>query len=80
MMKTTVDDRLIIADAKKLLSYADPADLESRDLKKIKDLYHPDWFFDYNGSEYIEPPAVYIERGDKIDKRSSSNLTIGSTS
>lgn len=63
IMKTAIGDRLILANAKKLFDYADPADLECRDSREVQDLYHPDWFFDYHGSKYFTPPAVYIERG-----------------
>ena len=63
IMRTAESDRLILVDVKKLLAHADPADLKCRDSEVIEDLYHPDWFFEYNGEEYFSPPAVYIEDG-----------------
>jgi len=63
IMKTAESDRLILANAKKLLLYSDPEDLKCRNSEVIKDLYHPDWFFEINGKEYFDPPAAYIEKG-----------------
>jgi hypothetical protein len=63
IMKTADSDRLILTDSKKILKHVDLANLECRDSKIVKDLYHPDWFFEFNGEEYFTPPAVYIENG-----------------
>lgn len=62
-MKTAAFDRLIIVDAKKLLHYTDQDDLNCRNSVVIKDLYHQDWFFEYNNEDYFIPPAVYITKG-----------------
>jgi len=63
IMKTADWDRLILVDARKLFAYIDLEDLKCRESDVIEDLYHRDWFFEYENAEYFTPPAVYIEKG-----------------
>ncbi|MDG9672099.1 hypothetical protein ONV78_30480 [Hahella sp. CR1] len=63
VMKTAATDRLILANAEKLISFTDRADLLCRNSQRIDDAYHKDWFFEFNGESYFTPPAVYIQEG-----------------
>ena len=63
IMKTADTDRLFIVCSIKLMKNVDQADLDCRNTKNVEDLYHKNWFYDYNGSEYFIPPAAYIQNG-----------------
>ncbi|MEW8352660.1 MAG: hypothetical protein AB2665_02575 [Candidatus Thiodiazotropha sp.] len=63
ILKTVNSDRVILVSSKKLMEHADKADLECRNSIVIEDLYHKDWFFNYNDESYFTPPAIYINDG-----------------
>ncbi len=63
ILKTSPSDRLILVSSEKLMDYADEADLNCRNSQAIVDLYHKDWFYDYNDEPYFSPPAIYIKNG-----------------
>ena len=62
-MKTVESDYLVLIDTEKFFIYVDSEDLAHRESGIIKDAYHRDWFFVYEGSEYFIPPAVFITNG-----------------
>jgi hypothetical protein len=71
-----LSDRLILVNAIELFNHADPVDLKCRNSGVIQDSYHADWFFEFNGRNYFEPPPVNIEDGiiKFIDDRHRSIL------
>ena len=63
VLKTASSDRLILVNSKKLFEFADEDDVKCRNSEIIADLYHPDWFFTFDGHDYFSPPAIYIVDG-----------------
>jgi hypothetical protein len=63
ILKTANYDRVVLVSSQKLMEHTDRDDLACRKSEVIENLYHKDWFFDYNDEPYFTPPAIYIQDG-----------------
>lgn len=63
ILKAVSSDRLILVNAKELMSRVDVDDLRCRNSQTIQNFYHKEWFFEFKGEPYFDPPAIYINQG-----------------
>lgn len=63
VIKSAAKDRLILADSREVLAYAEDGDLECRRSQHVENKYHKDWFYHNDKGTCFSPPAVYLEKG-----------------
>ena len=61
ILKNKDTDRLIIVNSEQLMKYIYSGDLEWRESDIVLDLYHRDWFYQYNGFTYFKPPVAVTQ-------------------